>query len=117
MLRIEADRMQEDYFGSDAKILFEEWQDRGYSEDDDDIKWVKRYLEYAALIRHGIKPEIPEINELPEPFTEEELRVVNKFLWGRKSGRAGWADREISDEIINAVCEPQGQGRVPLTVF
>lgn len=31
--------------------------------------------------------------------------MVNKLLWGRKSGRAGWINREISDEVIRAVCD------------
>jgi len=91
-------------FGIDAKLLFEEWQARGYSEEDDDILWVKRYLEYAEQIRNGVKPEIPEVDELPEPFTDEELKVVNKLLWGRKSGRSGWSDKYVSDEIIDAIC-------------
>ncbi|MBR6397148.1 MAG: nitroreductase family protein [Lachnospiraceae bacterium] len=92
-------------FGIDAKLLFEEWQARGYSEEDDDILWVKRYLEYAEQIRNGVKPEIPEVDELPEPFTDEELKVVNKLLWGRKSGRSGWSDKYVSDEIIDAICD------------
>lgn len=92
-------------FGRDAQLLFEEWQRRGYSETDDDIVWVKRYLDYAAQIRSGVKPEIPEIDELPEPFTEEEMKVVNKLLWGRKSGRGGWINKEVPDEIIDAICD------------
>lgn len=92
-------------FGIDAKLLFEEWQARGYSEEDDDILWVKRYLEYAEQIRNGVKPEIPEVSELPEPFTDEELKVVNKLLWGRRSGRSGWSDKYVSDEIIDAICD------------
>jgi len=92
-------------FGIDAKLLFEEWQARGYSEEDEDIVWVKRYLSYAEDIRKGIKPQIPEVDELPEPFTKEELAVVNKLLWGRKSGRAGWSDKYVSDEIIDAICD------------
>ncbi len=92
-------------FGIDAQILFEVWQEKGYSEEDEDIQWVKRYLEYAALVRQGVKPEIPEVDELPEPFTEEELKVVKKLLWGRKSGRAGWIKKEVPDEIIRAVCD------------
>ncbi|MBP5304974.1 MAG: nitroreductase family protein [Lachnospiraceae bacterium] len=92
-------------FGIDAKILFEEWQARGYGEEDEDIVWVKRYLEYAEQIRNGIKPEIPEVDELPEAFTDEELKVVNKLLWGRKSGRSGWSDKYVSDELIDAICD------------
>jgi nitroreductase len=92
-------------FGIDAKLLFEEWQARGYSEEDDDILWVKRYLEYAEQIRNGVKPEIPEVGEQPEPFTDEELKVVNKLLWGRRSGRSGWSDKYVSDEIIDAICD------------
>lgn len=91
-------------FGSDAELLLEVWREKGYPEDED-IKWTERYLEYAEQIRRGIKPEIPELSILPEPFTEEEMKVVRKLLWGRTSGRAGWAPVEVSDEIVRAVCD------------
>lgn len=92
-------------FGIDAQILYEEWVRRGYSDTDEDILWVKRYLGYAAEIREGIKPQIPEIDELPEPFTDEEMKVVRKLLWGRISGRSGWIKKEVPQEIIDAICE------------
>jgi nitroreductase len=31
--------------------------------------------------------------------------VVNKLLWGRRSGRAGWIEKEVPDEVIRAVCD------------
>lgn len=92
-------------FGLSAQIIFEAWQENGYSEDDEDIVWVKRYLGYAAQIRAGVKPDIPELAEFPEPFTEEELKVVHKLLWGRKTSRGGWLKKEVPDELIRQICE------------
>jgi nitroreductase len=91
--------------GLAAQFLYDIWVEKGYPTEDEDIKWVKRYLDYAAQIRAGIKPEIPEINELPVPFTEEELKVVHKLIWGRRTSRGGWLKKEVPDELITQLLE------------
>jgi len=93
-----------EFLGSDAELLLEVWREHGYPEDED-ILWADRYLGYARLIRQGIKPEIPEISRLPQPFTEEEMAVVKKLIWGRTSGRSGWAPIKVSEEIIRQICD------------
>jgi nitroreductase len=92
-------------FGITAQILYEVWREKGYPDNDEDILWVKRYLDYAALIREGVRPEIPELDEFPVPFTEEELKVVHKLIWGRRTSRGGWAKKEVADELIEKILE------------
>jgi len=93
-------------FGAQAQIVFDVWRERGFSEDDEDIKWVKRYLDCAAEVRTGRKPEIPELKvALPVPFTKEEMKVVHRLIWERRSARGCWTDKYVPDETIEQICE------------
>ncbi len=89
-------------FGMQAQIVFDAWRERRYSEDNPDIQWCKRYLEIAAQVRAGKKPDVDE--PLPEPFSEQEMEVVHKLLWGRRSVR-DWIDKPVTDEMIEKVLE------------
>ncbi len=89
-------------FGLQAQIVFDVWRERGCSEEDPDIDWCKRYLAIAAKIRAGEKPKLDE--PLPEPFSEEEMAIVRKLIWGRRSIR-NWVDKEIPDEMIEKILE------------
>jgi nitroreductase len=89
-------------FGMQAQIVFDVWQERGYTEEDPDIKWCQRYLDIAAKIRAGEKPKLDE--PLPKPFSEEEMAVVHKLIWGRRSIR-NWVDKEVPDEMIEKILE------------
>ena len=90
-------------FGQQAQLVFDIWQERGFTEDDSDIKWVKRYLALAEKVRAGEKPELDE--PLPTPFTEEEMAVVYKLIWERRSARGSWIDKEVPDEMIERILE------------
>ena len=90
-------------FGMQAQIVFDVWQEKGYPEDNPDIKWAKMYLELAAQVRVGDKPELDAA--LPQPFTEEEMKVVHKLIWGRCSARGCWLDKEVPDEMIEKILE------------
>jgi nitroreductase len=92
-------------FGITAQVLYDVWKEKGEPDTDEDILWVKRHLDYAAQIREGVKPEIPELDEFPVPFTEEELKVVHKLIWDRRTSRGGWAKKEVSDELIEKILE------------
>ncbi|MDP3879799.1 MAG: nitroreductase family protein [Dehalococcoidales bacterium] len=89
-------------FGMQAQIVFDVWRERGYPEDEPDIQWCKMNLDAAAKVRAGEKPEIAD--PLPEPFSEEEMKVVHKLLWGRHSVR-DWVKKEVPDWMINKVIE------------
>ncbi|MFC1978021.1 nitroreductase family protein [Chloroflexota bacterium] len=89
-------------FGIQAQIVFDVWREKGYPEDNPDIQWCQRYLEIAAQVRAGKKPDVAE--PLPEPFTEAEMEVVYKLLWGRRSVR-DWVDKPVTDEMIEKILE------------
>jgi len=89
-------------FGLQAQMVFDVWRERGLPEDTPDIEWVKRYLDIAAKVRSGEPTGLDE--PLPEPFTEEELRVVHKLIYGRRSIR-DWEDRPVPEELIEKVLE------------
>jgi len=90
-------------FGQQAQLVFDVWRERGFTEDDSDIKWVKRYLALAEKVRAGEKPELDE--PLPTPFTEEEMAVVYKLIWERRSARGDWINKEVPDEMIEKILE------------
>jgi nitroreductase len=90
-------------FGLQAQMIFDVWREKGFPEDDPDIQWTKRYLALAEQVRAGEKPEIDE--PLPTPFTDEEMAVVRKLLWGRRSARGGWLDRPVPDAMITQILE------------
>jgi len=89
-------------FGNQAQMVFDVWRERGLPEDTPDIDWAKRYLAIAAKIRKGEKPEVDA--PLPEPFTEEEMKVVRKLIFERRSIR-DWIDKPVSDEMIGQILE------------
>lgn len=89
-------------FGLQTQLVYDVWRERGFTDDDPDILWVKEYLELARKIRAGEKIEwnLPA----PTPFTAEEMAVVNKLIFERRSIR-DWADVPVPDELIEKVLE------------
>jgi nitroreductase len=89
-------------FGEQAQLVFDVWRERGLPEDTPDIDWVKRYLKIAEEIRAGKKPPVDE--PLPVRFTKDEMAVVQKLIFGRRSIR-DWIDKEVPDEMIEQILE------------
>jgi len=89
-------------FGKQAQLCYDVWRARGFSDTDDDIEWVKKYLSIAEQIRAGIKPTINE--PLPVPFTQKEMATVNKLIYGRKSCRS-FLDKPIPEEMLQMILE------------
>lgn len=89
-------------FGEQAQMVFDVWRERGLPEDTPDIVWVKRNLAVAERIRAGKAPEVEE--PLPAPFDEDEMRVVRKLIWGRRSIR-DWVPKPIPDEMMEEILE------------
>lgn len=89
-------------FGKEAQRVFDVWRERGLPEDAPDIEWVKGYLHLAERIRAGkpIEWDVP----LPQAFSADEMRVVEKLIFGRRSIR-NWTDRPIPDELIERILE------------
>ncbi len=89
-------------FGLQTQLVYDVWRERGFSDDDPDIQWVKEYLDLAKKIRKGEKIEwnLPT----PTPFSEAELAVVYKLIYERRSIR-DWLDKPVPDEFIERILE------------
>jgi len=89
-------------FGRQAQLAFDVWKERGFTQDDPDIQWAKEYVEYSEKIRNGEKFEF--YRPISEPFTEEEMKVVNKLIYKRNSIR-DWIEKPIPEEMIEKILE------------
>jgi nitroreductase len=89
-------------FGLQTQLVFDAWKERGFTEDDPDIQWVKEYLAIAEKMRAGEKVELDVT--LPTPFTDEEMAVVSKLIYQRCSIR-DWIDKPVSDDMIEKILE------------
>jgi nitroreductase len=89
-------------FGLQAQMVFDVWREKGLPEHTPDMLWVKRYLELAAQVRAGEPVDLEE--PLPTPFSESEMKVVCKLLYGRRSIR-DWEDRKVPAEMIDQILE------------
>ena len=81
-------------FGLQAQMVFDVWKQRGFTEDAPDIQWAKEHLTLAEKIRAGEEFEWHE--PLPTHFTSEEMAIVRKLIYGRRSIR-NWIDKPIPD--------------------
>lgn len=89
-------------FGKQAQMVLEVWKDRGFTQDDPDIEWAERYCSLASKVQSGEEFELGV--EEPEPFTEDELNVVDNLIFDRHSIR-NWIDKPIPNEILNKILE------------
>ncbi|MBA7501204.1 hypothetical protein ES704_03966 [subsurface metagenome] len=89
-------------FGLQAQMVFDAWKERGFTEDAPDIQWAKEYLALAVKIRTGERFEWHE--PLPTPFTDEEMAVVDKLIYGRRSIR-NWISKPVPDGMIEKILE------------
>lgn len=104
-------------FGLQAELILDVWRDRNLPEEDDDLKWCKKYIDIAAKVRAGESVEVEE--RLPEPFTKEEMSVVHKLLWERRSVRDWIADKPVPENLVEQILEagraaPTGCNLVPV---
>ncbi len=89
-------------FGRQAQLVLDVWRERGFTEDEDDIQWVKRYLAIAKKVQAGEKVVIDE--PLPEPFTNDEMKVVEKLIYRRRSIR-DWITKEVPNWMIEKILD------------
>lgn len=90
-------------FGLQPELILDVWKARGFPDDGEDLQWGKKYIELAAKMRAGEKVEIEEA--LPAPFSEEEMAVVHKLLWERRSVRDWIPGKPVPDEMIEQILE------------
>ncbi|RLD64914.1 MAG: hypothetical protein DRI98_15170, partial [Bacteroidetes bacterium] len=90
-------------FGYQAELLIEVCNERGFNLEDDDFQWGLKYIELARRLRAGANIEIDD--QLPVAFTDDEMKVVRKLLWARRSVRDWVPNRPIPDEIVEQLLE------------
>ena len=90
-------------FGFQAELLLDVCKARGFNIEEDDFRWGRKYIELARKMRAGEKVEMEEA--VPTPFTEEEMKVVRKLLWERRSVRDWIPGKPVPDEMINQILE------------
>ena len=89
-------------FGLQAKLIMDVWKERGFSAQDEDLQWCKKYIDRAEEMRGGKKVELEEA--LPIPFTDNEMEVVRKLIWERRSIR-DWLPKPVPQELIEKILE------------
>jgi nitroreductase len=87
-------------FGVVAEYLLEIWKKRGLPLDPPDIQWCIKYIDLAKKMREGEKIQID--TSLPETFSKNELKTIDKLIYGRKSIRQ-FKDKPIPDEMIRKI--------------
>ncbi len=95
-------------FGMEPELVWEVMRERGLLKDwapgsGDDLDWAHDYLEKAKALRAGKDPGFKD--PLPEPFTPEEMAVVHKLLWGRRSIRDWVPGKKVPKELIEQILE------------
>ena len=90
-------------FGLQTELILEVWKDRGFPDDGEDFQWGKKYMGLAARMRAGEEVEIEVA--LPTPFTDEEMAVMRKLLWERRSVRDWIPDKPVPDAMIEHILE------------
>ena len=87
-------------FGEIVELLLDIWRRRGLPTGEPDIQWALNYLGFARMLRSGGTLELD--TRLPEPFTEEEMRVAEKLLFERRSIRQ-WAPKPVPEETVRKI--------------
>ncbi|MBU4278716.1 MAG: nitroreductase family protein [Proteobacteria bacterium] len=90
-------------FGTQAQICWEVLSERGFPMDDPDLQWGKKYLDLAAKIRAGEKVSIDE--PLPEKFNADQMAVVKKLIWDRRSIRDWVQDKPVPQDMLEQIME------------
>lgn len=97
-------------FGDTVEFLLDIWGRRGLPMDDPDIKWAVDYLGYAKTLKAGGAVKLG--TELPKPFDRDEMGIVKRLLYDRRSIRQ-WEPRPVPDAMIDEILRaglmaPQG---------
>ena len=88
--------------GLQAQLIMDVWMERGFSVEDEDLRWCKKYIALAAEMRAGKQVELEEA--LPVPFTDNEMDVVHKLIRERRSVR-DWLPKPVPEEMIEQILE------------
>ena len=99
-----------DNFGGQAKFLLQIWKERELSIDTPDIKWCIKNIEIAEQLNAG--KEVKLETKLPKPFSKEDMTIVKRLLYERRSIRQ-FKDKPVPEKMIEEVLyaglmSPQG---------
>lgn len=87
-------------FGEQARQLLDIWEARNLDTESLDIKWCRQLIEIADEVTAGKHITLP--TQLPEAFSTNEMTVVKKLLYERRSIRQ-FTDRPIPDELLKEI--------------
>lgn len=87
-------------FGKVAEVLMEIWKRRELPLDPPDIQWCIRYIDLARKLRNGEEVLLDE--EKPTPFSDDEMKTVDKLIFGRKSIRQ-FKPEPIPEKMIEQI--------------
>jgi len=87
-------------FGEVAEFLLDVWKRRGLPTDAPDIQWCLNYIGFARMLRAGGDLDLG--TKFPVPFTDEEMKAVDKLIFERRSIRQ-FKDKPVSDEMIQKI--------------
>jgi nitroreductase len=90
-------------FGLQPQLILEVWKERGFDDTDPDFQWGKKYLAMAARLRAGEKVALEE--SVPSPFSSQEMAVVRKLLWERRSVRDWIPGKVVPEALIEQILE------------
>ncbi|MBA7515637.1 hypothetical protein ES705_07679 [subsurface metagenome] len=89
-------------FGLQAQLALDVWKERGFTEDDEDIRWAEGYCEFAKKVRAGEKIDWQKPPH--QAFSEEEIKVIDRLIQERCSIR-NWINKPVPDSMINKILE------------
>ena len=87
-------------FGETAEFLLDIWRRRGLPTDAPDIQWCLNYIGFARMLRAGGDLDLG--TKFPVPFTDEEMKAVDKLIFERRSIRQ-FKDKPVPDEMIQKI--------------
>lgn len=111
LYRILQGRMKKpDNYGAQAKFILEVWKERGLAINTPDLEWCIKYIDIANRLNEEKKVTLDTI--LSKPFSDEEMAIVEKLLYERRSTRQ-FSNKPVTDEIITKILyaglmSPQG---------
>jgi nitroreductase len=99
---LKGERRPPENFGSQVRILLAIWKERGLPLADSDIQWAKTYLDLAETVNRG---DTPRLNaNPPDPFTDDELEIVERLMFARRSIRQ-WSQKNVPNWMIKRIVE------------
>lgn len=101
VLRPEKDRRTPEKARSLLRVALETWVERGYATDKKDIKYAYDRLRRGDEFEKSLTYELSTPHA---PFSESDLRAVQKVIFERRSIRR-FSTRDVPDELIDKVLE------------